>query len=296
MVLPKPIRKLIGRTITKLYTHPLLILYFKWCRGEKSFDADNICTKIKNGYKIVLPKRDRHLGWDIRFSGIWSPSETILLEKMLKKGQTVIEVGANYGFFTLLMSKIIGDQGKIVSFEANPLVFNNLKNSILLNKITNVELHNKGLSDREFNSFIVWDNKNIGAGYILDEKEAQNFDVLKTLHEKVKVSTLSKEFHHNLKVDFLTMDIEGYEFFVLKGADDIINNNHDILIKMEWCPSHLIRAGETVEHFIEYLEEKKFKVYEIDHYSGSVSPIQSQHLKSIEFGNILLSRHVLNFD
>jgi protein-L-isoaspartate O-methyltransferase len=64
-------------------------------------------------------------------------------ESEINIGDTVLDVGANIGMYTLSAAKIVGDSGKVYSFEPDPIVFSNLKKNVVMNNHKNVILTNK---------------------------------------------------------------------------------------------------------------------------------------------------------
>jgi FkbM family methyltransferase len=136
----------------------------------------------------------------------------------LKPGDIVIDAGAYVGSFTLYASKIVGEQGKIISFEPDPINYQKLLRNIELNGEKNIIAINKGLYSRndllkfylgEHNTTLIA-SKNLSKKQITELPVVQLDDVLKSLN-----------IH---KVDFIKMDIEGAEIEALKGANKILES------------------------------------------------------------------------
>jgi hypothetical protein len=78
------------------------------------------------------------------------------IKYILKKGSVFIDGGANIGYYSLIASKIVGNQGIVIAFEPTPLVFNYLKKNIKENKSNNILLSDKGLfSSKKELSFLL---------------------------------------------------------------------------------------------------------------------------------------------
>lgn len=73
---------------------------------------------------------------------------TELLRKLLKPGMTVVDVGANIGYYTLLSSKIVGTEGRVYAFEPEPYNFDLLNKSIEINNLGNVKVYREAVSDK----------------------------------------------------------------------------------------------------------------------------------------------------
>jgi FkbM family methyltransferase len=95
--------------------------------------------------------------------GGWDFEETKFLKKIIKKGDTVIDVGANIGYYTLLFSKLVGKEGKIYAYEPLPENFKLLKKNIFINKYKNIVLINRALSNKEKNAKLYIDQDDLGA-------------------------------------------------------------------------------------------------------------------------------------
>ena len=89
----------------------------------------------------------------LRKLGLYEPNTSSLLKNELASGDTVIEIGAAYGYFTIQMSKFIGKNGLIYSFEPNKNYYLNLQRNININDCTNVITKNEGVGHKD-NIFI----------------------------------------------------------------------------------------------------------------------------------------------
>ena len=82
----------------------------------------------------------------ICFFGFWEPELTQFMIDTIKPGQTVVDLGANHGYFTLLMSCLV-DNGSVISIEASPDIYKRLDAHVALNHASNVKLHNIAVAD-----------------------------------------------------------------------------------------------------------------------------------------------------
>jgi FkbM family methyltransferase len=69
--------------------------------------------------------------------------------KILKQGSNVIDIGANIGYYSLLSLYLVGEKGKVYSFEASPLIYNQLEHNLALNKVKNVYASSNAVGDEE---------------------------------------------------------------------------------------------------------------------------------------------------
>jgi len=92
--------------------------------------------KIVNvlGHKMYLDDLDTlHLA----INGIWEPLETNLIKNKIKEGDIVLNIGANIGYYTLLIARLVGSNGKVFAFEPDLNNFKILKKNIEINNYKN---------------------------------------------------------------------------------------------------------------------------------------------------------------
>ena len=160
--------------------------------------------------------------------GTYEPGVVQGLEELVQPGWTAVDVGANIGYFTLLMANRVGPQGKVIAFEPLAENFKILKENIQLNDHRNVVAENLALMSRtgriELRSAtpgaITW-----VASVKIDQNsavESQSVEAV-TLDEYVQRKGIAK-------VDFLKIDVEGAEASVLEGATSVLDRDKPILL------------------------------------------------------------------
>ena len=160
--------------------------------------------------------------------GTYEPGVVQGLEELVQPGWTAVDVGANIGYFTLLMANRVGPQGKVIAFEPLAENFRILKENIQLNGHSNVIAENLALMSRagriELRSAtpgaITW-----VASVKIDQNsavESQSVEAV-TLDEYVQRKGIAK-------VDFLKIDVEGAEASVLEGATSVLDRDKPILL------------------------------------------------------------------
>jgi len=205
--------------------------------------------KIKKGRTTRLPI----------LTGEIETSQTTLIKQIVKPGMNVFDLGANFGWFTLVLSKLVGSSGRVYSFEADPSLVNILKENVKLNNFSNISIIPFAVS-----------NKNCISKFFLNESYDTRNQLESNLPSKnivdVKVISLD-EFcnQENLKkVDFIKMDIEGSEPKALEGMMKIITANPNLKIITEFNKGAMLSVGTSPENFINSLHETGFIIEEID--------------------------------
>jgi FkbM family methyltransferase len=134
----------------------------------------------------------------------------------LQAGDVVVDCGAYIGDFTTRASRIVGPEGKVLAFEANPKTYSICARNIRNNRLTNVKLYNVALGDGTRTGYLKVDKINLGATRIVDDDSASS--------ERVNMRTLSEflEVLGGRRIKLLKMNVEGYATKILAGAPELL--------------------------------------------------------------------------
>ena len=203
------------------------------------------------------------------------PLERMMVEKHVKLDDYVVDIGANIGIYTLLLSKYVGKNGKIFSFEPEPESFEILKKNILENNIENSKLENLAVS-----------NTNDKVKLFLNEVSGTHTIFKQTTHKTtgeyvdVCAITLDDYFLEKKlldKISFVKIDVEGVEFNVLKGMTKILEKNERISLLIEVIPNQLLDFGTDPNDLLDFLIQRRFSIYLFDY-----NKLETRKLNSIE--------------
>jgi FkbM family methyltransferase len=163
-----------------------------------------------------------------------------------KMGDIVIDVGAAFGFYTILASKRVGQQGKVVAIEPQPDNFEMLNRNIRLNKLANTTTLNYAVSSKKttlklYSTYSVIKER---AGQNLQSYIEVRSDTLDNLLRRVGID----------RVNWIKIDVEGAEYEVLSGAKEILSANKHIYILVE------VHGKGTYEPVIELLKSNNFNI------------------------------------
>jgi FkbM family methyltransferase len=199
---------------------------------------DKIIHKIDDTTSIYLFK-DSVLSRLI-YEGQFELDEIAFVKEYLKEGEIFIDIGSNIGLFSLVASNKVGSTGKVVAFEPSPVTYNRLKQNARLAKYQNIEIRNLGLSNTESTLTL-----NIsGAGY----DAWDTFSVVEAAKRagqvEVPVSTLDNQLQglNKTKISIIKIDVEGWEKFVLLGAQEFLKGFAPILL-VEFAGKNTDAAG-----------------------------------------------------
>jgi len=186
---------------------------------------------------------------------VWEPHFKEVIKVLVKPGATVIDAGANFGYNSVLLGKQIGPNGTLVSFEPQRIIYQQLCGNLILNNIYNATAYQAALGD---GSKGVANMKPV-------EYQAEWVNIGDTSigedGEEVAVYTLDEIGIS--KLDFIKMDIQGYELFALQGAQNILSiYQPDLFIEIE--PHQLIKFNVTEEQLLTYIKSFGYSIYKIN--------------------------------
>jgi FkbM family methyltransferase len=210
----------------------------------------------KYNYKAYCPinKHD--------FINMTAREDEIIEHFNAKDGDIVVDVGAHIGRYTIISSRRVGQNGKVIAIEADPDNFEMLNRNIKLNKLTNVIPLNYAVYSKEtklklylpveesgftiYNTIMV--NRTASEGKFI-EVNANTLDNL-LLQQQNGISHPS--------INWIKIDVEGAEFEVLKGATNILSKSKDIALLIE---VHNLHGGTNLyRHIVEFLNVYNFKI------------------------------------
>lgn len=168
----------------------------------------------------------------------WYDLPTALtIDLIVREGDTVVDVGANYGHFSLLAAIKAGETGRVLAFEPNPVAFSRLQTHIDLNHLSTIRAQNVGLSDRAGELELNVPDINSGEASFT----GTGYSDATTVSCPVLVGD---DAIGETTVSFIKIDVEGFEYRVLKGLEKTIERDRPWIIT-EIVKDHLCRDGRT---------------------------------------------------
>lgn len=236
--------------------------------GETVYCGDHIVfTKTIYGLNIFLDTKDLSVTPGILMNHAHEEWIVKVFLAGIRAGMTVIDIGANVGYYSLLAAYRVGKEGNVISFEPDLRSFKILHMNIDINGcLDRVELVKKGVFDGEgIREFFILKNHH-GSSCFWDIENELKQKYMETT-EAVEVDTVSlDEFFkgRNMKVDVIKIDAEGSEPWIFDGMRNIIKNNPRLLIITEFFPTMIRRGGRDPEAFLKSRVEDGFKLKIID--------------------------------
>jgi FkbM family methyltransferase len=217
-------------------------------------------------FRLAVDNADVAVSHYVMHSGAWEPHLNAMVRRTLKPGMSVIDVGANIGYYSLLAARLVGQTGRVTAFEPNSENNRLLLLSRAENGFEQIQLMPVALGDRPGHAtFSVAMGSNGGLRNRLQEE----------LHSPqcqiVPVVRLDDVFSG--PVDFIKMDIEGAEPLALAGAERTLTESRPV-VSSEFCP-FMIRAvsGSDPLAFLQRFASRGYDAFLVDKQSHAEVPI-----------------------
>lgn len=219
--------------------------------------------------------------------GVYEPTETTLFLQQLRPGMTVVDIGANIGYYTLLAARAVGSTGAVHAFEPEPQNFAMLTENVRINKYNHVTLQHAAVSD-SIGTLTVYFDEHVRVKSSLSRKNLETETSIKSVD--VPAMRLDDYLQQQgiENVDVLKVDVEGAEALVLAGAERVLQQPH-LKIFMEFWAEGLKNMNADPRQLLEGLVQRGFRLHRVDETHGSVQPITiDEALSSGERWNSLI--------
>src|SRR5271157_4839677 len=218
------------------------------------------------GHTMLLDPTDSIVSSMLLRDGYFELLETELVEREIRRGNIVLDVGANIGYYTLLFARLVGDEGRVYAFEPDPHNFALLKKNVRINGYRTVVLVNKAVSERTgpLKLYLCPDNK--GDHRIYESEDARTSIA-------IEATTADDYFRDDpVRVNFIKMDIQGSEAGALRGMAATLERSRSVKMVAEFWPAGLRRSGAAAEDYLRHIEGLGFEIFEIDELRDLVAP------------------------
>lgn len=239
--------------------------------GRTTYMGDGLVLvkAIVNGLQIIylVEARDRLIApWFIA-TGLYETDLTHHFGRILRQDDHCLDIGANFGYFTLLFGRFC-PKGKSIGVEADEALFRIARDNIHINDLSrNTAIQHRAICETDRAVTLFRRVGRSGNTSILEvsqkfldylgEAPSVEFSVPGT-----SIDRFSKDFGG--KLDIIKIDIEGAEPLAFAGARNIISQNPDVQIIMEWSPGQIRAAGFDIGEFLSTLSSLGLGFHRLD--------------------------------
>lgn len=228
---------------------------------EKCQGMPEMCVVREGMAFLVQPAIP--LGWHVAFFGTYEPELREIFRAVLPPGGVALDIGANVGWHTLLMARLVGANGRVMAAEANPSVRTHLQDNLNLNRFRQVEVIPYAIANSE--ELVEFygpnrDDANSGSGYVItggvNEHQRPTIRV-ETRRLDAVVSSAQLD-----RLDLIKIDVEGLEWPVLQGGQQTIAKFRPHII-FEYNSAYSSRGGGDPRAIAEFFRLHRYRLFTI---------------------------------
>lgn len=212
--------------------------------------------------RMYLDTTDYALAPHLIRDGFWEIWITQAMARILQPGMTCVDVGANVGYYTLLMANVAGPEGHVVALEPNPRIAELLRQTLYVNGLEcNVTLDIRAASSDSGRPILFTIPKGRPMNAAIGDEALPGDQIIET-------QTIRLDKILPAKVDFIKIDVEGAEQQVWQGLQKTLDDNQSIKIFLEFNSR---RYPETAASFIKQIVDQGFRLAYVDTNSALVA-------------------------
>ncbi len=231
---------------------------------------------------MLLPAEDVRLTTYLAIRGNIDPGMVQFLSRAVRPGMTFVDVGANIGIHTLIAAFRVEHSGTVHSFEPTPRTCEVLRTNVVLNGYSGrVQIHELALTDKR-GAAKLWTGAVCGHNTLFGNAQ----DPRPTI--EVKTLSLDEALSNVDSIDFVKIDAEGAEPFILRGMRRIRSRCPRLQLAIELAPVWLEAAGLHPSDFVDEIAGMGFNIERIDDISGETAPVSREAMLHTESMNLHL--------
>jgi len=240
-------------------------------------------AQVLDHFKMYVDTRDIGISPHLMFGGYWEIWITKIFCDLLRPGMTVVDVGANFGYYTLLAAAGVHPNGRVHAIEADPHNFEILSRNVEVNGYQDlVKIYQcAALNERREVTLHQYRN-HFGSNSIFSNRDDPR------ITNSVKVQGIPLDVLIDTPVDFMKIDAEGCEPLIFDGMKEIIRRSPNIRIVMEFAPL-MIRATMDPQEFLQRIRRTGLVCQAVSHQS-KLETWPDERLLAPEIHTIFLSR------
>jgi FkbM family methyltransferase len=218
--------------------------------------GDNtVLCRVLGKYLVYADAQETGITPHLAMNGYWESWITTALARTLRPGWHCLDVGANHGYYTLLMADAVGPEGRVAAVEPTPRQAELLRETLDVNGFTNVVVAQQAATDQEGRTLqlVVPARRSMNARIV---EEAGPGDLV----VEVESTTIDALTHEWPRVDLIKIDVEGAEERVWRGMQRTLADNPEIVLLLELR----VDRYEDPGRFLSLIQEAGFRLRYID--------------------------------
>ena len=198
-------------------------------------------------------------------AGLFEKDETLLCRRLVTPGQRILDIGANIGYYSLLFAHLTGPEGRVVAVEPDGDNFALLERNIAANGLQKIVQTQRAAFGESTGTARLYRAENGGMHRLYDsvccDGPAEEVRVIRG--DSLKLAPL----------DFIKIDIEGFEPFALKGLAATLDQSPEVKILCEFSPLSMLEAGASPVDFLTEMSARRFRALVFDGHAWNETPL-----------------------
>lgn len=250
-------------------------------------------TEIERLVEFSVPGRKYRLVSDddylAQIDERYEPDMVALFASVVSAPDQVLDIGANIGCTSILFGELAK---RVVSFEPSPSTFRFLRRNISDSGLTNIDLQNYGLGSAAARLKIMFSGASRAGAFVANHAKASEGHIT----EDIEIQRLDDVFAHLPvpRVDFIKIDVEGFEIFVIDGAAKTIGQFRPVVVleMNHWCLNVFQRI--SIPDFLDFLRQRFPILLAVDggtyanlHDAGESYEVMYHHVIHFKYANLV---------
>jgi len=185
------------------------------------------------------------------YKTITDRAERSMIQSSVGPGDIVVDVGANIGYYSRYLSRLVGPDGRVVAFEPSEQNFRRLVESTrsleIVEPVQAAVGNVTGTLDLHESDDLNVDHRTYDTGGLRNVVQVPSY-------------RLDDFFPSGQRVDFVKMDIQGFEYQAIRGMAGLLRDNHEVAVLLEYWPLGLLTAGTEPNELLELLRGLGFEL------------------------------------
>lgn len=236
-------------------------------------------VRTRDGFRMRVRLGD-WLGRHVYVTGEYEPATTDVIRALVARGDTVVDVGANAGYFTLLTGRHVGSAGRVYAFEPLPAVRDQLVENVRLNAATQVVVRPEALADAPGEvAFYVGPTDHMGVSSL---RPVDGHTARLTL----RTGRLDDLLPPDVRVGLVKIDVEGAEYLALRGMEGRLRRDRPDIVA-EVTDTFLRELGHSTEMLFDFLLGLGYRAYRIE--TKGLRPVTAAAVVALGQSNVLFT-------
>lgn len=220
-------------------------------------------VKVPRGFWMKIDPKD---GMDIGyFLGSYEPALIALIDALVASGDTAVDIGTHKGYVTLSLAQAVGPKGKVISIDADPRVFEEMKDNCIRNDFSQVKAFPYAVSDTEgICEFSLSSCLGNSSRFPNDIARPTVTSVVKvTMKSLDQILDEAAVMANQRQISFVKIDAEGSELLVLQGMGATLRQVELPALFMEVNKGSLLAGGFSVGQLQEFLKAHGYDIFKV---------------------------------